>query len=73
MALQVTAIVLIALFVYWWLSYSFAFALLCFPVRAGVDPNVKGHRGNSYFLNIIASLQWIVTDFVILLIPIPTA
>jgi hypothetical protein len=55
----------------WYIAISLAGALICQPVKSSWDPKVVGHCGNRYVLNIIAPLPWILTDFAILLTPLP--
>ena len=70
-AFQLTARVLLALVVGWYLAVFLADAFICIPVSSNWDPKVPGHCGNRYILNIIAPLPWILTDFAILISPLP--
>lgn len=55
----------------WWISSVFAFSFICLPVRLLWEPN-KPHRcENEKVLNLIDPLPWILTDFAILIAPIP--
>lgn len=46
-------------------------SLICQPVKSYWDPNTPGHCGNSYIFDLILPLPWIVTDFAILVAPLP--
>ncbi|KAL8703597.1 MAG: hypothetical protein Q9201_003222 [Fulgogasparrea decipioides] len=51
-----------AIIICWWISSVFAYGFMCSPVRWNGTPKV---------LNWIAPVPWIVTDFAILLAPLP--
>ena len=62
---------LMAVVTCWWISISFAVAFICSPVKSEWNPDVPGHCGNQYLLNIIDPIPWILTDFAILIAPMP--
>ena len=68
---RTTSRVLMVIVASWWISITFAVAFVCTPVSSRWDPNVPGHCGNQYLLNIIDPIPWILTDFAILLAPLP--
>ena len=55
----------------WWISITLAAAFICSPIKSAWDPDVQGKCGNQYVLDIIAPIPWILTDFAILLAPLP--
>ena len=55
----------------WWLGSLLAYALICIPPKANWDPTIPHHCGNAHILNVLDPLPWIITDFVILLCPMP--
>lgn len=55
----------------WCLSDVLGGALICQPVRSSWDTRVPNNCGNRYVFNIIGPLPWILTDFVILIWPLP--
>ncbi|KAL8653877.1 MAG: hypothetical protein Q9226_003659 [Calogaya cf. arnoldii] len=62
---------IIAVVVLWYLAITLAGALICLPVKSHWDPHVPAHCGNQYTFDIIAPIPWILTDFAILIAPIP--
>lgn len=70
-AFRITVITFIAIVLAWWVSNTLGAALLCQPVSSHWDPNTPGHCGNLYVFEIIICLPWIVTDFAILIAPLP--
>ena len=60
-----------AIVILWWIGAFFADALICIPVQHNWDPEVPGHCGNKNLLAIITPIPWIVTDLVIVLMPLP--
>ena len=55
----------------WLFSSMFTFAFICTPIESVWNPNVSGKCGNLEVFNLVNPLSWIVTDFVILFVPIP--
>ena len=55
----------------WYIAISFAGAFICIPVSSSWNPALPGHCGNRYLLNIIDPIPWILTDFAILICPLP--
>ena len=53
------------------IAISFAVAFICSPVESSWNPDVPAHCGNQYLLNIIDPIPWILTDFAVLLAPLP--
>lgn len=70
-AFRWTANILILISICWWLFAALGSALICQPVRSSWDPRVPNGCGNRYVFNIIAPLPSILTDFAILLCPLP--
>lgn len=55
----------------WWISLTFAYALICIPISANWDHSIENACGNLVILNLAAPIAWILTDFAILIAPIP--
>lgn len=55
----------------WWIAVFFGDAFICFPVNSVWNPDVPGHCGSEYVFNVAVPIPWIVTDFAILLVPLP--
>lgn len=70
-AFRITAIILLFIVAAWWTAITLASALICSPIETAWNPNVQGKCGNQYILDIIAPIPWILTDFIILLAPLP--
>ncbi len=70
-AFRWTANLLMVIVVCWCLSDALGGALICQPVKSSWDPNLPNDCGNRYVFNIIGPLPWILTDFAILICPLP--
>lgn len=70
-AFQWTANILMLIVVSWCLMDTLGGALICQPVKSSWDPRIPNNCGNRYIFNIIAPLPWILTDFAILICPLP--
>ena len=70
-AFQLTAKILAATVLALCLSSIFGYAFICTPVRANWDPNVHGHCVNEHTLTEAVRIPWVVTDFAVLVAPIP--
>lgn len=68
---RITVLVLMAVVGVWYVAITLAGALICLPVKSRWHPDIPGHCGNQYILNIIDPIPWILTDFAILFAPIP--
>ena len=55
----------------WCLYDTLGGALICQPVRSSWDPRVPNNCGNRYVFNVVGPLPWILTDFAILICPLP--
>jgi hypothetical protein len=58
----------------WWLAAVLLDTFICFPINARWDPSVKGTCSNQvirveYFAT---PIPWIITDFAILVAPLPS-
>lgn len=56
----------------WFVCYTLSEAFLCIPISANWDNSVKGHYANRWVVLIVGNLIWIITDFAVLLAPIPS-
>ncbi|KAL8786446.1 MAG: hypothetical protein Q9213_002762 [Squamulea squamosa] len=70
-AFRIAAIVLMFIITAWFIALTLASALICSPIETAWNPNVQGKCGNQYIMDIIAPIPWILTDFIILLAPLP--
>jgi hypothetical protein len=57
--------------VLWWIGVFVADALFCIPVEFQWNKQLRGHCGNQKLLQLMSPIPWIVTDVVILLMPLP--
>lgn len=55
----------------WWLASLIGLLAVCVPIETYWNPFVGGHCGNWYIFNLVIPIPWIVTDFAILILPIP--
>ncbi len=55
----------------WWLSSILGYLCVCTPISTNWDPSVHGHCGNEYIFTLAMSVPWVLTDFAILVAPIP--
>ena len=55
----------------WWIAVIFAQSFICLPVSSIWDPSTPGHCGNQKILQVVDPLPWVVTDFAILIAPLP--
>ena len=67
----ITVIVLEAMVVAWWMGNFFGNIFRCTPVRKAWIPDTQGHCGSQLQYNIATPIPWVVTDFLILLAPLP--
>ena len=57
--------------VLWWIGTILADTLICIPVEHNWNPKIPAHCGNQQLAAIVPPILWIVTDLVILLMPLP--
>lgn len=57
--------------VFWWIGTILADTLICIPIQHNWNLTFLAHCGNKQLLAIIPPIPWIVTDLVILLMPLP--
>ncbi|KAI4245700.1 MAG: hypothetical protein LQ352_006520 [Teloschistes flavicans] len=53
----------------WWFGNFFADALICIPIRKNWIPDLPGHCGNKHLLFILPPIAGIVTDVMLLVMP----
>ncbi|MCJ1404089.1 hypothetical protein MMC11_007314 [Xylographa trunciseda] len=70
-AFRRTAEILMAIVIGWYIAISLATVFICSPINSLWNPEVPGHCGNQYLLNIVDPIPWILTDFAILIAPLP--
>ena len=68
---RLTARILGVIVLAWWISFMFTYAFICSPIRANWEPTIPHHCGDVKVANIAAPAPWILTDFAILISPIP--
>lgn len=66
-----TANVLIAIIVCWFVSNEIASFTICRPFDSFWNTAVSQQCGNQHLLDIVTPVPWIVTDFAVLLAPVP--
>ena len=54
----------------WWAATILADNLICIPASKNWNPTIAGHCGNKHLLAILPPIPWIVTDVVVLILPI---
>lgn len=55
----------------WWIGTILADTLICIPIQNNWNPEIPARCGNKKLLAILPPIPWIVTDLVILLMPMP--
>ena len=68
---QIVARILAAIVVAWYLSSVLGYAFMCSPIRANWDTEKHARCGNEAIFTVINPIPWVITDFAILLAPIP--
>ena len=68
---RLTARILGVIVLMWWISFMFTYAFICSPIRSNWEPNIPHHCGNVKVANAFAPAPWILTDFAILISPMP--
>ena len=68
---RITAWVLAAIVVAWYIASVLVTALDCLPVRSIWNPSIPGHCGNQLHVQIAEPVPWILTDFAVLVAPMP--
>ncbi|KAF2464810.1 uncharacterized protein BDR25DRAFT_95330 [Lindgomyces ingoldianus] len=68
---QITCWVLGVIVSFWWTATFFAGAFICYPASHIWQPNESGTCGNQVLLDLISPIPWVLTDFIILIAPIP--
>lgn len=63
--------VLAGIVVVWWAARFFGGAFICYPAAHIWIPNLKATCGNQKLMDVITPIPWVLTDFAILLAPIP--
>ena len=67
MATKVIGVIVIL----WWIGTILADTLICIPIKHNWNHEIPARCGNQQLLAIIPPIPWIVTDFAILLMPMP--
>ena len=67
----ITVWVLVIVLILYWAGAVFTPAFICFPISKLWIPNKEGVCRNEQLVNVISPLPWVVTDFAILIAPIP--
>lgn len=70
-AFRLATKILGGIMLFWWIGTIFADTLICIPIAHNWNPRIPAHCGNKQLLAIIPPIPWIVTDLVILLMPLP--
>ena len=70
-AFQRVANTVIAVVILWYLTVTLTLVFICMPVRSHWDPEVPAHCGNQYLVAVIHPIPWLLTDFAVLLAPMP--
>ena len=68
---QLTARILGLIVIAWYLSSLFGYAFICYPIQMNWNSKISGHCGNLQLLTVIVPIPWVLTDFAILIAPIP--
>ena len=68
---RVTAQILGGIVMTWWLASILGYFCMCTPINANWDPSVHGRCGDEYVFTLAMPLPWVLTDFAILVAPIP--
>lgn len=70
-AFRISTKIIGVIVVLWWIGTILADTLICLPINHGFNPEIPGHCGDKQLLAILPPIPWIVTDLVILLMPLP--
>ena len=71
-AFRITVWILGGIIVAWWIAITIGNALICFPQGSPWKPNLKTAAcADRRLMNEVAPIPWVLTDFAILLCPIP--
>ncbi|KAM0320771.1 hypothetical protein ACHAO8_000063 [Botrytis cinerea] len=68
---QITARILGLILLLWFVANQLCELLICRPISSQWNPQTPGHCGNQHILLIVAPIPWVLTDFAILIAPIP--
>ena len=63
--------VLAVIVILWWVASILAACLNCVPIRSLWNPEIPGHCGNQLKIQIAEPVPWVVTDFAVLIAPMP--
>lgn len=69
-AFRITIKILSLIVIMWWISFTFAYAFICSPIRYNWEPMIPHKCGNREAVFLLAPIPWIVTDFAILIAPL---
>lgn len=69
-AFRLVTKILVVVLALWWIGTILADNLICIPVSHNWDPTVPAHCGSKHLIAIIPPIPWIVTDVVVLLMPL---
>ena len=70
-AYRFTLKILGAVVLCWWAAAFFGGAFICFPPSKLWDPSVDATCGNQQILDYATPIPWVLTDFAILISPVP--
>lgn len=70
-AFRITCWVLAAIVIAWYMTGILAGALMCLPVESLWNNTIPGHCGNQRLLEVSEPIPWILTDFAVLIAPLP--
>ena len=68
---RTTTNVLLIIVIAWFLAVEVADGAICLPLNSRWDSSIPAHCGDVVALNQASPIPWIVTDFAILLCPLP--
>ncbi|KAH8645955.1 hypothetical protein BGZ60DRAFT_535786 [Tricladium varicosporioides] len=68
---RITVYILGIIVLSWWAACTLAGIFLCMPIEKSWNPAVRGACGNFQALVLIGPLPWVLTDFAILIAPLP--
>ena len=55
----------------WWIGAFLTPFLICRPIKLLWEPEIQGDCGNRHLYMVLTQIPWIVTDVVVLVMPIP--
>lgn len=63
--------ILAVIVILWWVASILVGTLNCLPIESLWNPEIPGHCGDQFKIQISEPIPWIITDFAVLVAPLP--